>query len=66
MDEVERKYLLDEHVEALLGLGLEFMEPVWNDILTDEDKMRTMSNSESDSDTEEGDLLAFEEAHMAP
>ncbi|KAH0715229.1 hypothetical protein KY284_008134 [Solanum tuberosum] len=46
--------------EALLGLGRAFIEPVWDDVPTDEDKRRTMSDSESDSEAEEGDLLAFQ------
>ncbi|WMV54972.1 hypothetical protein MTR67_048357 [Solanum verrucosum] len=42
------------------GLGPAFLEPVWDDVPTDEDKQRTMSDSESDSDVEEGDLWALE------
>uniref|UniRef100_M1DIP7 Putative plant transposon protein domain-containing protein n=1 Tax=Solanum tuberosum TaxID=4113 RepID=M1DIP7_SOLTU len=60
LDEIATKYPLNEHAEALLGLGPTFLEPVWDDVPTDEDKRRTMSDSESDSDADEGDLLALE------
>uniref|UniRef100_M1DMD4 Uncharacterized protein n=1 Tax=Solanum tuberosum TaxID=4113 RepID=M1DMD4_SOLTU len=50
LDEIATRYPLNEHADALLGLGPAFLEPVWDDIPTDEDKRRTMSNSESDSD----------------
>uniref|UniRef100_M1DFI2 Uncharacterized protein n=1 Tax=Solanum tuberosum TaxID=4113 RepID=M1DFI2_SOLTU len=50
----------DEMITALLGLGPAFLEPVWDDVPTDEDKGRTMSDSESNSEAEEGDLLALE------
>ncbi|KAG5610947.1 hypothetical protein H5410_022228 [Solanum commersonii] len=35
-------------------------EAVWDDVPTDEDKRRTMSDSEFDSDAEKGDILALE------
>uniref|UniRef100_M1DQL3 Putative plant transposon protein domain-containing protein n=1 Tax=Solanum tuberosum TaxID=4113 RepID=M1DQL3_SOLTU len=60
LDEVATKYPLNEQAEELLGLGRAFIEPVWDDVPTDEDKRRTMSDSESDSKEEEGDLLAIE------
>ncbi|KAH0761031.1 hypothetical protein KY290_017104 [Solanum tuberosum] len=60
LDEVATKYPLNEQAEALLGLGRAFIEPVWDDVPTDEDKRRTMSDSESDSEADEGDLLAIE------
>ncbi|KAG5577037.1 hypothetical protein H5410_057171 [Solanum commersonii] len=50
LDEIATKYPLNEHTDALLGLGPAFLEPVWDDVPTDEDKRRTMSDSESDSD----------------
>uniref|UniRef100_M1DA43 Uncharacterized protein n=1 Tax=Solanum tuberosum TaxID=4113 RepID=M1DA43_SOLTU len=49
-----------DHVEALLGLGPAFLELIWDDVPTDEDKRRTMSDNESDSEAAEGDLLALE------
>ncbi|KAG5581074.1 hypothetical protein H5410_051701 [Solanum commersonii] len=54
------KHSLKEHVEALLGLKPAFLEPVWDDVPIDEDKRRTMSDSEFDSDVEESDHLALE------
>ncbi|KAG5606674.1 hypothetical protein H5410_028166 [Solanum commersonii] len=36
------------------------MQLVWDDAPTDEDKRRTMSDSEFDPDANEGDLLALE------
>ncbi|KAH0712429.1 hypothetical protein KY289_008388 [Solanum tuberosum] len=60
LDEVATKYPLNEQAEALLGLGRAFIEPVWDDVPTDEDKRRTMSDSESDSEADEVDLLAIE------
>ncbi|KAG5620326.1 hypothetical protein H5410_005544 [Solanum commersonii] len=60
LDEIASRYPLNEHAEALLGLEPSFVEAVWDDVPIDEDKRRTMSDSESDSDAEEGDLLALE------
>ncbi|KAH0768967.1 hypothetical protein KY290_012948 [Solanum tuberosum] len=60
LDKIATKYPLNEHAEALLGLGPAFLEPVWDDVPTDEDKRRTVLDSEFDSDAEEGDLLALE------
>jgi len=60
LDEIATRYPLNEHDEALLGLGPAFLEPVWDDIPTDEDKRRTMSDNESNSDAEDGDLLGLE------
>lgn len=61
MDKVATKYPLNEHAKSMLGLGPEFLESVWDDVPTNEDKRRTTSDSESDSDFEEGDLLALED-----
>ncbi|KAG5595757.1 hypothetical protein H5410_036989 [Solanum commersonii] len=38
LDEIQTKYPLNENVEVLLGLGPTFLEPVWDDVPTDEDK----------------------------
>ncbi|KAG5605047.1 hypothetical protein H5410_026539 [Solanum commersonii] len=57
LDKNAMKYPLNEHAEALLGLGPAFLEPVWDDVLTDEDKWQTMSDSESDFEADEDDLL---------
>ncbi|KAG5605227.1 hypothetical protein H5410_026719 [Solanum commersonii] len=54
------EYPLNEHAKAMLGLVPEFLEPVWEDVSTDVDKRRTMSDSESDSGKEEGEPLAIE------
>ncbi|KAG5570514.1 hypothetical protein H5410_060280 [Solanum commersonii] len=56
LDEIATRYPLNEQANALLGLGPVFFEPVWDDVPTDEDKRRTTSDSESDSDAEESDL----------
>uniref|UniRef100_M1DMQ3 Putative plant transposon protein domain-containing protein n=1 Tax=Solanum tuberosum TaxID=4113 RepID=M1DMQ3_SOLTU len=50
--EVNRRYLLNDHAKALLGIGPEFREPTENDIPTDEENLRTGSDVESDSDEE--------------
>ncbi|KAG5632702.1 hypothetical protein H5410_004419 [Solanum commersonii] len=42
------------------GSAPTFLDPVWDDVPTDENKRRAMSDSESDSKEEEGDLLALE------
>ncbi|KAK4724170.1 hypothetical protein R3W88_026949 [Solanum pinnatisectum] len=44
LDEIARMYPLNEHDDALLGLGPAFLEPIWVDVPTDEDKRRTMSH----------------------
>uniref|UniRef100_M1DGC2 Uncharacterized protein n=1 Tax=Solanum tuberosum TaxID=4113 RepID=M1DGC2_SOLTU len=43
-----------EHIEK------KNLEPVWDDVPTDEDKRRIMSNNESDYADEEGELYALE------
>lgn len=55
------KYPLNEHANAMLGLGPEYFEPVWDDIPTDENKRWISSDSESNSADEKGDLLALED-----
>ncbi|KAH0655763.1 hypothetical protein KY285_030645 [Solanum tuberosum] len=52
LGEVERRYPLNDHARALLGIGLEFQEPIENDIPTDEENMRTGSDVDSDSEEE--------------
>lgn len=59
-----KKYPLNEHVKAMLELGPECFEPVWNDVQPDEDKRRTTSNNDSNFADEEGDLLNLEETHI--
>uniref|UniRef100_M1DFJ3 Uncharacterized protein n=1 Tax=Solanum tuberosum TaxID=4113 RepID=M1DFJ3_SOLTU len=59
LSDIERRYPLNEHAKAMLGLVPEFLEPVWDDVPTNVDKRRTMSDSESDFD-EEGEPLAIE------
>ena len=58
-----KKYPLNEHAKAMMELGPEFFEPVWDDVQPDEDKRRTTSNKESDFADREGDLLILEETH---
>uniref|UniRef100_M1DHJ7 Uncharacterized protein n=1 Tax=Solanum tuberosum TaxID=4113 RepID=M1DHJ7_SOLTU len=50
--EVERRYPLNDHARALLGIGPEFREPIEIDILTDEENLRTGSGVDSDSEEE--------------
>lgn len=38
LDEVAKKYPLNEHAMAMLGLGPDFFELVWDDVSNDEDK----------------------------
>ncbi|KAH0729637.1 hypothetical protein KY290_000765 [Solanum tuberosum] len=52
LGEVERRYPLNDHARALLGIGLAFREPVDNDIPTDEEHARTGSDVDSDSEEE--------------
>ncbi|KAG5599586.1 hypothetical protein H5410_030956 [Solanum commersonii] len=55
LGEVERRYPLNKHAKALLGIGLAFHELVDDDILTDEHRLRTSSDMDSDSETEDVD-----------
>uniref|UniRef100_M1DH54 Putative plant transposon protein domain-containing protein n=1 Tax=Solanum tuberosum TaxID=4113 RepID=M1DH54_SOLTU len=50
LGDVERRYMLNAHDKALLGIGLVFREQVDDDIPTDEDSLRTSSDVESNSD----------------
>ncbi|KAG5594521.1 hypothetical protein H5410_035753 [Solanum commersonii] len=50
--DVERRYPLNAHAKALLDIGPEFREPIDNDILADEEGLRTSSDIESNSDEE--------------
>ncbi|KAG5605960.1 hypothetical protein H5410_027452 [Solanum commersonii] len=52
LGEVERRYPLNGHAKALLGIGPKFRESVNNDIPTDEENVRTSSDVESDLDEE--------------
>ncbi|KAG5591699.1 hypothetical protein H5410_042213 [Solanum commersonii] len=52
LGEVERRYPLNDHAKALLGISPEFREPVNNDILTDEKHVSTNSDVTSDSNEE--------------
>lgn len=40
------------HTEALLGIGPMFVEPFGNDVPTNEDKLRTSSDVDSNSEDE--------------
>ncbi|KAG5596044.1 hypothetical protein H5410_037276 [Solanum commersonii] len=53
--ELERRYPLNAHAKATLGIGPEFHKLVDDDIPTDEDRLHTSSNVDSDFDTEEVD-----------
>ncbi|KAG5576268.1 hypothetical protein H5410_056402 [Solanum commersonii] len=52
LGDVERCCPLNDHAKALLGIGPAFREPIDNVILTDEERLQTSSNVESDSDEE--------------
>ncbi|KAG5599456.1 hypothetical protein H5410_030826 [Solanum commersonii] len=62
LGDVERRYLLNDHAKALLGIGPVFRELIDNDISTDEEHLRTSSDVESNSDEEAGPALAGDEA----
>ncbi|KAG5599415.1 hypothetical protein H5410_030785 [Solanum commersonii] len=56
LGQVERWYPLNSYVKSLLGIGPEFHEPVDDDdIPTDEDRLRTGSVVNSDSEIEKVD-----------
>lgn len=50
--EVNRLYVLNDHAKTLLGIGLEFWEPIKNDIPTKEENLRSGSNLDSDFEEE--------------
>uniref|UniRef100_M1DMX9 Uncharacterized protein n=1 Tax=Solanum tuberosum TaxID=4113 RepID=M1DMX9_SOLTU len=50
--DVERRYPLNAHAKALLDIGPVFRDPIDDDIPTDEDRLCTSSDVESDSDEE--------------
>uniref|UniRef100_M1DMK3 Putative plant transposon protein domain-containing protein n=1 Tax=Solanum tuberosum TaxID=4113 RepID=M1DMK3_SOLTU len=52
LGDVERRYPLNDNARALLGIVHEFWEPIENDILTEEENMRTGSDVDSDSEEE--------------
>ncbi|KAG5605644.1 hypothetical protein H5410_027136 [Solanum commersonii] len=52
LGEVERRYPLNDHARALLGIGPEFRAPIENDIPTDVENMHTGSDVDSDSEEE--------------
>ncbi|KAG5631479.1 hypothetical protein H5410_003196 [Solanum commersonii] len=56
LEQVERRYPLNVHANALLGISSEFHELVDDDVPTDEERMRIGSDVDSDSDTEEATL----------
>ncbi|KAG5571633.1 hypothetical protein H5410_061399 [Solanum commersonii] len=52
LGDVARRYPLNDHARALLGIGPKFWELIENDISTDEENMRSGSNVDSDSEEE--------------
>ncbi|KAH0730170.1 hypothetical protein KY289_001358 [Solanum tuberosum] len=60
--EVSKRYLLNDHAKALLGIGPEFREPTENDILTDEENLRMGSDVDSNSEEEMDPAQAGDEA----
>ncbi|KAH0665072.1 hypothetical protein KY285_026278 [Solanum tuberosum] len=63
LGEVERRYSLNDHAKALLGISPVFREPIDNDIPTDKERFRTSSDVESDSDEEVDPTQAGDEAN---
>ncbi|KAH0686462.1 hypothetical protein KY284_017015 [Solanum tuberosum] len=57
------RYLLNYQAKALLGISPEFRELTENDILTDEENLRTGSDVESDSDEDIDPIQAEAEAN---
>lgn len=54
---------MNAHTKVVLGIRLEFLEPVDDDVPMDEDRLQAGSDVDSDCDTEEVDALqAVEEA----
>uniref|UniRef100_M1DSZ7 Uncharacterized protein n=1 Tax=Solanum tuberosum TaxID=4113 RepID=M1DSZ7_SOLTU len=62
LGKVERRYPLNDHAKALLGIGPEFCESVDNDISTDEEHARTSSDVDSDSEEVIDPVQAGDEA----
>uniref|UniRef100_M1DSX8 Uncharacterized protein n=1 Tax=Solanum tuberosum TaxID=4113 RepID=M1DSX8_SOLTU len=52
LGDIERHYPLNAHAKALLVIGPEFRESIDNDIPTDEERLRTSSDVEFNSDEE--------------
>ncbi|KAH0696069.1 hypothetical protein KY289_013551 [Solanum tuberosum] len=52
LGDVERRYPLNAHTKALLGIGPRIYEPIDDDIPIDEEKLRTSWDVESNSDEE--------------
>ncbi|KAH0753487.1 hypothetical protein KY285_006635 [Solanum tuberosum] len=62
LGDVEMRYPLNAHAKALLGIGPAFRESVDDDISTDEERLRTSLDVESDSDEEVDPAHAGDEA----
>uniref|UniRef100_M1DG54 Putative plant transposon protein domain-containing protein n=1 Tax=Solanum tuberosum TaxID=4113 RepID=M1DG54_SOLTU len=62
LGEVARRYPLNDHVKALLGIGPAFCEPIDNDIPTDEEHAHPSSDVDSDSEEEIDPVQAGDEA----
>uniref|UniRef100_M1DK78 Putative plant transposon protein domain-containing protein n=1 Tax=Solanum tuberosum TaxID=4113 RepID=M1DK78_SOLTU len=61
--EVNRRYLLNDHAKALLGIGPDFWETTENDISTDKENLRTDLDMESYLDEEIDPMQAGAEAN---
>lgn len=60
--EVESKYLLNGHAKEVLSRGSEFLEPIDDDVPTDEDMFGTASDMDLDLDENVDPVLAIEDA----
>lgn len=61
-EKVEHRYTLNEHNKVVLRLGPNFYEPTDDYIPTDEEKLHTVSNIDTNSEEEVEQPLALEEA----
>lgn len=60
--EIERDYTQNAHIEDLIGVGRTFHQPVSYDIPTDEDRLHTSSDVESNSNEEVDPVQACDES----
>lgn len=55
--EIDTRYPLNVHARVILGIGAQFFEHMEDDVPTYEDRLRTNSDVDSDSETEDMDPL---------
>ncbi|KAH0636583.1 hypothetical protein KY290_037008 [Solanum tuberosum] len=61
--DIERKYPLNAHAKALLGICPAFYESIGNEIPTDEERLHTSSDVEFDSNEEVDPTQGGDEAN---